>query len=142
MEYVSNEPKLKLTNKTGSFLFFKVDVSNNVASSTQITQIKADTDHNNIGSSTIDGVNYDIEIPKNNCVTVPEKAVVRQGNIEGIFIENDVNTFAFVAIKTGIRHAGEVEITATISGNDIRDKRIVMQGAYSLLGIMTNSGGE
>ncbi len=84
----------------------------------------------------------DIEIPKNNCVTVPEKAVVRKGNTEGVFIENDANTFAFVAVKTGIRHAGEVEITATISDNDIRDKHIVMQGAYSLLGIMTNSSGE
>ncbi len=84
----------------------------------------------------------DIEIPKNNCVTVSEKAVVRKGNTEGVFIENDANTFAFVAVKTGIRHAGEVEITATISDKDIRDKHIVMQGAYSLLGIMTNSGGE
>ncbi|HRK59494.1 MAG TPA: efflux RND transporter periplasmic adaptor subunit [Candidatus Kapabacteria bacterium] len=84
----------------------------------------------------------DIEIPKNNCVTVSEKAVVRKGNTEGVFIENDANTFAFVTVKTGIRHAGEVEITATMSGNDIRDKRIVMQGAYSLFGIMTNSGGE
>lgn len=84
----------------------------------------------------------DIEIPKNNCVTVPEHAIVRQGNTEGVFIEKDEHTYTFVGVKTGIKHNGIIEIMHTLSGKDLRESHIVTHGAFSLLGIMMNSGGE
>ncbi len=91
----------------------------------------------NYDKSLIPGMymNADIEIKNNSAYALPEEAIVRFQNNQYIFFAETENRFTVQEIKTGEMESGFVEI---VSGADLRDKPIVIKGAYNLLMAMKN----
>lgn len=83
-----------------------------------------------------------IEIPKENCIVVPEEAIVRQGKEEFVFAEQQNGSYSLLPILTGITTNGEVEITSRNQQIDLEKTQIVTKGAYALFGVMNNKGEE
>lgn len=83
-----------------------------------------------------------IEIPKENCIVVPEEAIVRQGKEVFVFAEQQNGNYSLLNIQTGIIEHGEAEIIPREQNVDLTTVKIVMKGAYSLLGVMNNKGEE
>lgn len=71
--------------------------------------------------------------------TIQESAVVRFGNFEYIFVEKTRNTFEMVEVNSGEKQNGFVEIK---NPENFLGKKIVMNGAYSLLMKLKNAEEE
>jgi cobalt-zinc-cadmium efflux system membrane fusion protein len=66
---------------------------------------------------------------------LPQDAVIRYEGKEYIFVTKDTATFEMLAIETGIKQSGFVEI----KNKDLpEDKQVVIKNAYSLLGKLKN----
>ena len=69
---------------------------------------------------------------------VPDEAVVRLGNKQYIFVRKSDNVVEMKAVVTGLSKDGK---TALLSGNEgIPAGSIVLNNAYTLMGILKNSG--
>ncbi len=80
-------------------------------------------------------MNAEIEIQNNNVQALRDDAIVRFENNQYIFIAEENNRFMMQPIKSGASENGFVEI---ISGADFVGKKIVVQGAYTLLMSLKN----
>ena len=67
--------------------------------------------------------------------TLLEEAVIRFGNSEFIFIEVENNDFEMIQVETGVREKGVIEI---LNSNQFLNKKVVLNGAYSLLMALKN----
>lgn len=77
-----------------------------------------------------------ILLDQTNVSAVPESAVVRYGESEFVFEVTGVNTYKMLQVKTGIRHDGKIEVSSNII--DLKDKRVVIENAYSILSQLMN----
>ena len=80
-------------------------------------------------------MNADVEIKSNNALAVDENAIV---NFEGknyVFIANSTNDFEMINVDTGNKENGFMEV---LNGETLKDKKIVVKGAYTLLMTLKN----
>lgn len=77
------------------------------------------------------------ELENKAALTVPEEAVLRYEGKEYVFLTKDGSTFTLKEVKTGARENGFVELLPDDSTSWI-DNRIVVKGAYSILGMLKN----
>jgi membrane fusion protein, heavy metal efflux system len=83
-------------------------------------------------------LNAKILLTVTNALTVPEEAVVRYGKKEYVFQEQSKTDFKLVAVQTGLRQKGQVQLID--SANALSQKPIVVKNAYSILSKMMNTG--
>lgn len=80
-------------------------------------------------------------VVRNKKVTVlPDDAVVRFGNGQFIFVLISPNAYQMKPVLTGISAAGKTEVVSGLE--NIKPGTIVQHNAYTLLGILKNSGEE
>jgi len=84
-------------------------------------------------------MNAEVELKKIKANILPEAAVVRFGNDEFVFVEIAANQFEMIKIETGIKENGIVEI---INYSEIGKRKVVLNGAYSLLMKLKNQEEE
>lgn len=72
--------------------------------------------------------------------SLPDDAVVSNGDEHYIFVEHEPNTFAMTAVRTGASELGYTEIMPLQAVKP--DARIVVKGAYYLLSELTKGTGE
>lgn len=71
---------------------------------------------------------------------VPEAAVVRSGSGQAVFTANADGSYTMVPVTTGANEYGYFELVG--SSAELRERPVVVQGAYSLLSTLKNSGEE
>ena len=71
---------------------------------------------------------------------VPEEAVVRSGEGQAVFTANADGTYSMVPVTTGANEYGYFELVEPSA--ELRDRPVVVKGAYSLLSVLKNSGEE
>ncbi|MBS1569784.1 MAG: efflux RND transporter periplasmic adaptor subunit [Bacteroidetes bacterium] len=72
--------------------------------------------------------------------SLPDDAVVSNGDEHYIFVEHGPNTFAMTAVRTGASELGYTEVTPM--DPVATDAKIVVKGAYYLLSELTKGTGE
>lgn len=82
--------------------------------------------------------NATIDVGENTVDTVPETAVVSFEGIHYIFIESAKNTFRLLPIEVGITNGGLSEIVTPENWDS--NTAIVYSGAYTLIGMLKNTG--
>jgi cobalt-zinc-cadmium efflux system membrane fusion protein len=68
-------------------------------------------------------------------LTVPDEAIVRQGNTAYVFVSPRQNTFVLTPVTTAGHSGGYTELTASSLSNDTP---VVIRGAYTLLSVLRN----
>ncbi|RYG04050.1 MAG: efflux RND transporter periplasmic adaptor subunit [Chitinophagaceae bacterium] len=71
-------------------------------------------------------------------LTVPEDAVVRYGNKEFVLQEQNAGSYKLVAVSTGIREKGKVQLND--STGVLSSKKVIVSNAYAVLSKMKNKG--
>ena len=71
---------------------------------------------------------------------VPEEAVVRSGEGQAVFTANADGTYSMVPVTTGANEYGYFELVEPSA--ELRERPVVVKGAYSLLSVLKNSGEE
>ncbi len=96
----------------------------------------------NFPSNLLPGMLVEAEvIVRNKKATIlPDDAVVRFGNGQFIFVMISPNKYEMKPVVTGIAAAGKTEVVSGLE--DIKPGTIVQHSAYTLLGILKNSGEE
>jgi membrane fusion protein, heavy metal efflux system len=69
---------------------------------------------------------------------VPEEAVVRSGIGQAVFTANADGSCTMVPVTTGAEEYGYIELTNTPA--KLRERPLVVNGAYQLLAALRNSG--
>jgi len=69
---------------------------------------------------------------------VPEEAVVRSGAGEAVFTANADGTYTMVTVTTAANEYGYFELVEP--SRELRERPIVVKGAYSLLSVLKNAG--
>ncbi len=81
-------------------------------------------------------MNAEVELKNNKAMTLPEEAVVRFGNSEFVFVEVKKGNYEMMEVQTGGKEKGYVEI---INSENLKNRPIVVRGAYSLLMKLKNT---
>ncbi len=71
---------------------------------------------------------------------VPEEAVVRSGAGQAVFTANADGSYTMVTVTTGANEYGYFELVDPTA--ELRERPVVVKGAYSLLSVLKNSGEE
>jgi cobalt-zinc-cadmium efflux system membrane fusion protein len=71
---------------------------------------------------------------------VPEEAVVRSGDGQAVFTANADGSYTMVPVTTGANEYGYFELVEPSA--ELRERPLVVKGAYSLLSSLKNSGEE
>jgi len=71
---------------------------------------------------------------------VPEEAVVRSGDGQAVFTANADGSYTLVPVTTGANEYGYFELKEPSA--ELRERPVVLKGAYSLLSSLKNSGEE
>jgi cobalt-zinc-cadmium efflux system membrane fusion protein len=85
-------------------------------------------------------LNAKIRINTKSVNTLPENAIVRYGNNEYAAEQIDAQTFRLLAVQTGLRANGSVEIIT--SAGQLENKKFVLKNAYAVLGKLKNRADE
>ena len=85
-------------------------------------------------------LNAKIRISNATVTAVPEAAVVRYGNDEFVLEDKGNHTFHLLAVQTGMKEAGMVEIIS--KDNDLTGKTVIIKNAYAVLSQIKNAGEE
>jgi len=85
-------------------------------------------------------LNAKIRINTKSVNTLPENAIVRYGNNEYAAEQIDAQTFRLLAVQTGLRANGSVEIVT--SEGQLENKKFVLKNAYAVLGKLKNRADE
>ena len=85
-------------------------------------------------------LNAKIRISNATVTAVPEAAVVRYGNDEFVLEDKGNHTFHLLAVQTGMKEAGIVEIIS--QDNDLTGKTVIIKNAYAVLSQIKNAGEE
>ena len=80
-------------------------------------------------------MNADIEVKNQNLQTLPEECVVNFEGTNYVFVQLNANQFEMQKVETGISENGKVEIK---NAEEIRNKKIVKAGSYTLLMALKN----
>lgn len=81
-------------------------------------------------------INATINLSNSIVKALPEDAVVRYENKEWVFIEKEKNQFESVAVTTGKRNNGWIEIIST--SDSLINKQVVIKNAFAVLSAMKN----
>ena len=81
-------------------------------------------------------INATINLSNSVVKALPEDAVVRYENKEWVFIEKEKNQFESVAVTTGKRNNGWIEIIST--SDSLINKQVVIKNAFAVLSAMKN----
>ncbi len=81
-------------------------------------------------------MNAEVELKNKQAMTLPEEAVVRFGNSEFVFVELKKGNYEMMEVQTGGKEKGYVEI---INSENLKNRPIVIKGAYSLLMKLKNT---
>ena len=84
-------------------------------------------------------MNAEIELKNKKAVTILESSIVRFENKEYVFIQHSPGNFEMVAVKTGVKENGYVEI---VNSEVIGKEDVVTNGAYFLLMKLKNTEEE
>jgi len=84
-------------------------------------------------------MNADIEVKSNDAMTLPEDAVVTYEGKEYVFIALDKYHFKMTQVTTGTSENGFISL---LNAEDIAHKKVVTQGAYTLLMSLKNKSEE
>ena len=79
-------------------------------------------------------INATINLSNSVVKALPEDAVVRYENKEWVFIEKNKNQFESVAVTTGKRNDGWIEIIST--SDSLINKQVVINNAFAVLSAM------
>jgi cobalt-zinc-cadmium efflux system membrane fusion protein len=71
---------------------------------------------------------------------VPEEAVVRSGSGQAVFTANADGSYTMVPVTTGANEYGYFELVDPPA--ELRERPVVLKGAYTLLSVLKNSGEE
>ncbi len=84
-------------------------------------------------------MNAEVEVKTEKALLVPEGAVVRWQNQHYVFAEAGIGTFTMMPVALGMAQNGQQQI---IPVDDLGDKNVVLQNAYTLLMKLKNSAEE
>lgn len=84
-------------------------------------------------------MNADVEIKSNQAMAVAENAIVNYEGKNYLFIANTTNEFEMLNIETGNKENGYVEV---LNSEQLKNKKIVVEGAYTLLMALKNKSEE
>lgn len=93
-----------------------------------------DPDHSLLPGMYLNGV---FELSNRSVTALPENAVVRYMGKEYIFLTTDQKQFTMTEVQTGLIDAGYVEIQDS-TGSLFANHKVVLQGAYAILGKLKN----
>jgi cobalt-zinc-cadmium efflux system membrane fusion protein len=85
-------------------------------------------------------VEGELVVRNKKATVLPDDAVVRFGNGQFIFVLISPNAYQMKPVLTGISAAGKTEVVSGLE--NIKPGTIVQHNAYTLLGILKNSGEE
>jgi membrane fusion protein, heavy metal efflux system len=80
-------------------------------------------------------LNVDIEAQSLESWTVPEDAIILFEGKEYVFVEKETRTYEMVKVSTGQKENKHIQI---LNEQDIKDQKVVIKGAYTLLMKMKN----
>lgn len=80
-------------------------------------------------------LNVDIEAQSMESWTVPEDAIILFEGKEYVFVEKEIRTYEMVKVSTGQKENKHIQI---LNEQDIKDQKVVIKGAYTLLMKMKN----
>jgi cobalt-zinc-cadmium efflux system membrane fusion protein len=86
-------------------------------------------------------MNAEVEIMMKNVASINEDAIVSHDGKDYIFLSKSKTEFELVEIKKGNSENNFTEVNA-LDGRDLKDSKIVVKGAYSLLMQMKNKSEE
>jgi cobalt-zinc-cadmium efflux system membrane fusion protein len=81
-----------------------------------------------------------LEIRADSVWSIPEDAVVRSGEGQAVFTANADGSYTMVPVTTGAHEYGFIELLDP--SNELRERQLVVKGAYALLSTLKNSGEE
>ena len=84
-------------------------------------------------------MNAEVGVQSNNRYAVPEDAVVNYQGKEYVFMENGNRNFKMLAVETGTKENGYVEL---LNGENFTGKKLVIKNAYTLLMALKNKSEE
>jgi len=79
-----------------------------------------------------------LEVETDTVWCVPEEAVVRSGSGQAVFTANADGSYSMVPVTTGAEEYGYIELMNTPA--ELRERPLVVSGAYQLLAALRNSG--
>lgn len=80
-------------------------------------------------------LNVDIEAQSMESWTVPEDAIILFEGKEYVFVEKETRTYEMINVSTGQKENKHIQI---LNEQDIKDQKVVIKGAYTLLMKMKN----
>ncbi|HUQ66582.1 MAG TPA: efflux RND transporter periplasmic adaptor subunit [Flavitalea sp.] len=86
-------------------------------------------------------MNAEVETQNKDVYALPSDAVVTYENEHFVFVEKSKGTFEITQVVAGNTQNGFIEIDST-SVNNLKDKKIAVKGAYSLLMKMKNTSDD
>ncbi len=91
----------------------------------------------NYDKSLIPGMymNAEIDVLKQDAMAIPDEAIMNFEGKEVVFVSEGNNTFEMVPVETGVKEKGYTEIK---DPENLKDKKIAVKGAYSLLMALKN----
>ena len=96
---------------------------------------------NEVGGTLIPGMymNGDVVVPETTALALPEESVVDFEGGKYVFEIIDRNKFKMISVQCGDHGDGWVSI---VNSEQLRDKKIALEGAYTLLMALKNKGEE
>ncbi len=131
VSYTNNQPDKKYSGKI-------ILIGKNI-SEDRAVEVHAHFD--NYDPYSIPGMymNAEIEIPETQNLALPDECIVSFEGKHFVFKQKDTNNFEMIAVEVGSSGDGFTEI---LNADNLKNSKIVQQGAYTLLMAMKNKGEE
>jgi cobalt-zinc-cadmium efflux system membrane fusion protein len=84
-------------------------------------------------------MNAEVQVNSTNVTSLPDEAIVRFENKNYIFVETQKMKFQIVPVVLGNSESGYTEI---LNADALKEKKIVLKGAYTLLMTLKNTSDE
>ena len=81
-------------------------------------------------------MNAEISVQNQNALIVPESAIVAYQGKNYVFILESAENYSMRAVETGIIENGLIEL---LNAEDLIEKKVVTEGAYTLLMALKNT---
>jgi cobalt-zinc-cadmium efflux system membrane fusion protein len=85
-------------------------------------------------------LNASIHIENVSALTVPEEAVVRYGNQQYVVQVTGKNSYQLVNVEAGVKENNRIAVNS--NAVDLKNMRVVIKNAYTVLGKMKNAAEE
>jgi len=131
VSYTNNQPDKKYS---GKILLVGKNISDERA-------VEVHAHFDNYDARLIPGMymNAEIEIPETKNLALPDGCIVSFEGKHFVFKQKDTANFEMIAVEVGSSGDGFTEI---LNADNLKNSKIVLQGAYTLLMVMKNKGEE